>query len=251
MVNTGRDDFDQLIKIGSTPIEEPVFTVKARDRNAAKTARAWAVMYAEDGGSIAMVEQALQQADRLEAWPVKKLPDDDHLTPQARKHLAWQFRRRVWRGGIGPAAKHTLAAVFAAVTRTLEKRAAERPAPFMVQDAERQHFADFVVEMLDGLQRGDMTAADFAGALEYHPFAIVAMARSATDRPAEITDITPTDPDVLAAADAVKREGPCPACGGFPGGARFGEGWTVRTLKCADCGQMWGVNGLGAGAADA
>ena len=76
---------------------EPVFTLRGRDPLAAEASRAWAALAHRAGAEPAVVEQALQQADALEAWEPKRLPDDAHLSEAERAQLAFQFSRRAWR----------------------------------------------------------------------------------------------------------------------------------------------------------
>lgn len=95
--NAGRQDLDHLLRAKHIPDDEPIFHTRGRDPAAAASVRAWAARAFELGVPIAVIEQALQQADALEAWPVKRLPDGDHLSEDERKQLEYQFRRRAWR----------------------------------------------------------------------------------------------------------------------------------------------------------
>lgn len=128
---TGRPDFDQMVKIASVPSDEPVFLLRARDIAAAPAVRAWAALAMEAGAPVSVIEQALQQADRMEAWAVKKVPDEDHIEPTERKRLAHQLRRRLWDGGKGPAATHPLAVIFEQLLKRLQEQAAH---PLVVAD---------------------------------------------------------------------------------------------------------------------
>ena len=92
----GRPDFSAMLKISSIPADEPVVLLRAQDQVAADTARAWAALYFDAGGDPAVVEQMLAQADSMAAWPTKKLPDADHLSPAEQARLAYQLGRRAW-----------------------------------------------------------------------------------------------------------------------------------------------------------
>jgi len=120
---TGRGDFDRMVKISSVPSDEPVFLIRAQDAVSADAVRAWATLAAEAGAPMAVIEQALQQADRMAAWPVKKIADDKHLADHERKQLAWQLMRRLWDGGRGPAAIHEAGALFSALLKALVRKA--------------------------------------------------------------------------------------------------------------------------------
>lgn len=95
--NAGRPDLDRLVRAQHIPTDEPVFLLRGRDPAAAAAVRAWAVAYYALGGWHAVIEEALQQADRLEAWADKQLPAADHLAEHERKQLEYQFSRRAWR----------------------------------------------------------------------------------------------------------------------------------------------------------
>lgn len=97
MPNTGRQDYDQLVKFSTLGEGEPYFMLRGQDAVAADTVRAWASLARAAGTPDAVVEQALQQADNLEAWKPKKVPDGDHLTAEAQKELAYEFSRRAYR----------------------------------------------------------------------------------------------------------------------------------------------------------
>jgi hypothetical protein len=71
---------------GKIPKDEPVFLLRAQDPTAAEVVRFWARLNAERGCSPAMVQLADQQAERMDAWSVKKsvsdMPMEDKV-PQA------------------------------------------------------------------------------------------------------------------------------------------------------------------------
>ena len=57
------------------PEDEPVFMVRATDKVAANTVRAWAALQEAAGGDPAMVKAARDHADLMDKWPNKKLAD--------------------------------------------------------------------------------------------------------------------------------------------------------------------------------
>jgi hypothetical protein len=91
----GRADYDQIVDFKGVAPGEPIFMIRGQDAVAGDTVRAW-VMLASAGAPPALLEQALRQADRLDAWPTKKTPDADHLTPDEQKNLVYCLRRRAW-----------------------------------------------------------------------------------------------------------------------------------------------------------
>lgn len=96
-MKTGRADLDHRLKISSVPVDAPTFFIREHDDVIAQTIRAYVGFQAALGAPPAVLEQALQQADRAEAWPVKKRLDADHLTEAAAKQLEYELGRRVWR----------------------------------------------------------------------------------------------------------------------------------------------------------
>jgi hypothetical protein len=58
--------------------------------------REWAALALERGVDTAVIEQALRQADRIEAWPVKKVPDASRIPADDAKQLRYAYSRRVW-----------------------------------------------------------------------------------------------------------------------------------------------------------
>jgi len=95
-VKTGRDDLDHRLHLSSIPAEEPTFFLRGRDSEASATLRAYAALIAKAGADPAVVEQALQQADRMDAYPEKRLVNAGHLTEAERKNLAAELARRAW-----------------------------------------------------------------------------------------------------------------------------------------------------------
>ena len=124
-VNTGRDDYDAMIRAPMTHQGEPTWFVRGQDLLGAENVQAWAVSAFLAGVDIAVVEQALQRADAFEAYPHRKLPNADHLTEDQRKQLAFQFSRRAWRAAL-PA--NSLDDIFAAQRAADQAKAEARAA---------------------------------------------------------------------------------------------------------------------------
>lgn len=100
-MDTGRPDLNAMVKVASIGGDEPTFILRGKDPCAAGAVRAWAALAAIAGVPPATLEGALRQADRMAAWPVKKLPGDDHLEAPERQQLEYEHRRRLWDGGTG------------------------------------------------------------------------------------------------------------------------------------------------------
>jgi hypothetical protein len=96
MPESGRDDYDRLIRFSQLEPGEPYFFIRGRDKVAGAAVRAWAAIASRAGAPPAIVESALQQADRLDRWPTKQLPDADHLSQAERLDLEHQLQRRAW-----------------------------------------------------------------------------------------------------------------------------------------------------------
>lgn len=73
----GRADYNEEIQAPAhiIPADEPVFLLRAQDRAAAPAVRAWAAVAQALGAEPEVVNNALHQAELMEAWPVKKIPD--------------------------------------------------------------------------------------------------------------------------------------------------------------------------------
>lgn len=65
-----RDDYNQG-KMNEIPKDEPVFLLRAQDETAARVVRYWASIQ-PDGP---LKDKARMHADRMDAWPVKKIAD--------------------------------------------------------------------------------------------------------------------------------------------------------------------------------
>lgn len=95
-VNSGRADLDVTIRAPTLAPGEPFFMVRGQDVLSGDVARDWASRAFNAGVDRSTVEQALRQAEALDAWPTKKLPDAGHLTEDERKQLVYAFGRRAW-----------------------------------------------------------------------------------------------------------------------------------------------------------
>jgi hypothetical protein len=60
---------------GLIPEDEPVFLLRAKDRTAAACVHHWADLNDADGGDSEMSRMAREQADKMDAWPVKQQAD--------------------------------------------------------------------------------------------------------------------------------------------------------------------------------
>lgn len=76
-----REDYNKRIQDSANmiPANEPVFLLRAQDKNAAETLRCYAEFIAnslpDDDKSNEMIRKVHEQADAMDAWPVKKDPD--------------------------------------------------------------------------------------------------------------------------------------------------------------------------------
>ena len=71
-----RDDYARIQDPqGKIPVNEPVFLIRGQDAIGAHAVRAWANLNDAVGGDSRLTELALEQAERMVAWPVKKLAD--------------------------------------------------------------------------------------------------------------------------------------------------------------------------------
>lgn len=57
------------------PYTEPVFLLRAQDVVAPEVVRHWAKLAKKAGASTNIVDQAMYQADKMDNWPMKKVPD--------------------------------------------------------------------------------------------------------------------------------------------------------------------------------
>lgn len=71
-----RKDYDHIQDPkGKIPENEPVFLLRAQDKVASRVVRVWAWEHEHEGGDKKLSEMAMLHADKMEAWPVKKLAD--------------------------------------------------------------------------------------------------------------------------------------------------------------------------------
>lgn len=71
-----RDDYNRIQDPeGKIPEDEPVFLLRAQDSIAAEVVRKWAELNDLSGGDSRLSEMARAQADKMGAWPKKKLAD--------------------------------------------------------------------------------------------------------------------------------------------------------------------------------
>ena len=76
-----RNDYGNIQEIttnGTTrkiPADEPVFLIRGQDKVGAATVRAWADLAEAEGSDAEIVAIARQHADKMDAWPKKKVAD--------------------------------------------------------------------------------------------------------------------------------------------------------------------------------
>ncbi len=71
-----RADYERLQDPdGKIPHNEPVFLIRGQDKSGAATVRCWADIHEENGGDPELSRLAREQADRMDAWPTKKVAD--------------------------------------------------------------------------------------------------------------------------------------------------------------------------------
>lgn len=71
-------DMNPITTNGTTrliPDDEPVFLVRGQDVNGGGTVRFWANMALGSGADPEIVRIAREHADKMDAWPKKKVPD--------------------------------------------------------------------------------------------------------------------------------------------------------------------------------
>lgn len=76
-MTTGRTDYRSLTQLEAEKIDplEPVFVIRAKDQIGADAVRAYADLARAAGASEQLIRSALAQAEAMDAWPVKQLPD--------------------------------------------------------------------------------------------------------------------------------------------------------------------------------
>lgn len=71
-----RADYDRIQDpAGLIPDDEPVFLLRGQDKCAAQGVRYYAAFVEAQGGDPGIARLAYEQADRMEQWPRRKLPD--------------------------------------------------------------------------------------------------------------------------------------------------------------------------------
>jgi hypothetical protein len=103
MPEAGREDYNELIRFHQLAPGEPYFLIRAQDAVSGDTVRDWAARAGNAGAPAAIVEQALRQAEAIDAWPHKKVPDDGHLPRGEAASLAYALSRRAWGAHISKA----------------------------------------------------------------------------------------------------------------------------------------------------
>lgn len=71
-----REDYNRIQDpAGKIPKDEPVFLIRAQDTSSGDAVRAWAALNDSHGGDPEASRLAIEQAARMDAWPVKKPAD--------------------------------------------------------------------------------------------------------------------------------------------------------------------------------
>ena len=60
---------------GKIPVNEPVFLIRGQDALGADILRIYANLAGHISADPELIKRTLEQADRMEAWPTKKIPD--------------------------------------------------------------------------------------------------------------------------------------------------------------------------------
>lgn len=94
MPDAGRSDYNSFAHFTHLEPGEPYFLVRGRDPASADTGRYWASRALDLGAPVAVVEQALQQADAMAAYPEKRVPQASRLSEAEAAQLEYQFSRR-------------------------------------------------------------------------------------------------------------------------------------------------------------
>lgn len=99
---SGREDYDQLVSFNAMEPGEPYFLGKGHDQEIEPTVRYYAMRIHKAGVDVALVESALQLADKIGRWEpekpkTKRLPNTSHLTVQQLQQLRYRFSLRAHR----------------------------------------------------------------------------------------------------------------------------------------------------------
>jgi hypothetical protein len=76
-----RDDYQNIQEIVTNgtirriPAEEPVFLIRGQDVVSGDAVRAWADLAEASGADPEIIKIARLQAEKMDAWPKKKIPD--------------------------------------------------------------------------------------------------------------------------------------------------------------------------------
>lgn len=71
-----REDYNRFQDpLNLIPQDEPVMIFRGQDKHTAKLCRVYANWVEKDNGDPEIVEAVRKQADRIDAWPIKKSPD--------------------------------------------------------------------------------------------------------------------------------------------------------------------------------
>lgn len=71
-----RDDYQRIQDpAGKIPDDEPVFLLRGQDHAAAHAVRYYADILEAWNADPEIIRKAREHADRMEAWPTKKIPD--------------------------------------------------------------------------------------------------------------------------------------------------------------------------------
>lgn len=70
-----RDELAQDGCLRRAADDEPLFVIRAQDKLSGPLVRLWASLAALNGAPENKVAEALEMADQMDAWPIKKWPD--------------------------------------------------------------------------------------------------------------------------------------------------------------------------------
>jgi len=70
-----REDYNREDLEAKIPYDEPVFLLRAQDVTASAVVRYWASLQSREDGNSEIVKKALDHANLMDKWPVKKVAD--------------------------------------------------------------------------------------------------------------------------------------------------------------------------------
>ena len=77
-----REDYQRIQDpSGKIPVDEPVFLIRGQDVLGASILRIYAHLASAEGVSSEMIKLTLMQADRMDVWERKKVPDLPNNNP--------------------------------------------------------------------------------------------------------------------------------------------------------------------------